>query len=497
MAEIARRGLVPAAQRILVLSGCTFAGVGVVDVGTAESLASNVFGVVLALVGGALLATAFGLWRRRPWTGAAGVFALGAAAALAVYLSLNAWDEGRPWGLLFAAIAAASVVAAIAVVAVCPPRLNVTSASMFSVACVVGAVFQFTYVESARVRAGSTLTTTTDLSPAGGDPVDAVTAIVRTENPTDAKIQSVGSLYVVEGIRHCRRDPREGAHELFGRVFGDPGAATAFAPRVSEQDVVTIQAGKVFDDRTYFEPGEELVRRFSVPVPKGKFDVVRLRVTVAVANGDRLQLDEVVRGPTILEPKTAGVRGVGIMYRVSEGSLVDRIMHEDRVVEVVWESGTEEVTPVLWASARLAGDSGAGADRSASYAMAYTGSTTELPLERSKTARRREAREPSRAGASPRAALFWPPPRVRDGDPDPDPFPSPEPPGAVPPPTPTPEPSPPRVKGRYVVRPTDAPVVPQAGAPAPAPYRPKPYRPKPHDARAERRNDAMGRPSCR
>lgn len=456
---ILRRALVKATSRVLVVSGCLFTGVGAVDVGTGESFSSNLFGGILALVGFGLLGTAFGLWRRRPWTGTAGVLSLTAAAALALYLSLNAWGEERAWGVLFAFVAAGCAVATIAVVAASPPRFDSISASMFSIACVVGAVFQFTYSESARVRVGSTLTMSTDLVPAGGDPLSAVAATVTAENPTDAKIQSLGSLYVVEGVRLCRRERTGGGHNDFAEIFGEASAARAFTPRVAEQDVVTIRAGKLFEDRTYFEPDEELVRRFSVPIPKGKFDLVRLRVTVAVANGDRLQLDEVVAGPAVMPAGPDGARGVEVLYGVSEGSLVDRMTNGDRVVEVAWESGTDEVTPALWASARLAEPPDGGADRSMSYGIAYTGSSTELPLERDKKGRR--AGGSGRASAMLRAPL-WPLVRPMSATAPPSP----------PPPTPTPAPTP-----SAMAMPTPSPTY--KGPEAAPPPRPSPSGPSP------------------
>lgn len=467
--ELAGQAIVPMSV-LLVPSGCLFLWVGAVDIGTAESLPSNLFGAILALVGCGLLTTSFGVWGRRPWAGTAGVVALLAAAAVALWLSLNAWEEEGSWGLVFAVVAAACALVLVAIVAAYRPRFGVKSASILSVAGFVFGFFQFTYAQSAQVRVGSTLTMSTDLSPAGGEHVKTLAATVKAVNPTTAKIQSLGSLYVVEGIRHCRGKRAEGAHKQFGRVFEQTGAAAAFAPRVTEQDVVTIQAGKVFDDRTYFEPGEEIVRRFSIPIPRGKFDLVRLRVIAAVANGDRLQLGEVVRGPAALDPETGGARGVGVLYRVSEGSLVDRVTRGDRVVEVVWESGRTEVRPALWASARLA-RAGADADRGTAYGLAYTGSTTELPLERAKTTRRHEARE----GAAERAAMFWPPPRVGDGE-LPMPTPAPTPPQTVTPPTPTPKP-------RGTIRAAPSPPAipaPPAYTPAvvPAPSATDPDRPK-------------------
>ncbi|HYO61966.1 MAG TPA: hypothetical protein VEU29_08735 [Actinomycetota bacterium] len=454
-----KRALVTATSRVLVVSGCLFTAVGAVDVGTAESFSSNLFGGILALVGFGLLATAFGLWRRRPWTGTAGVLSLTAAAALALYLSLNAWGEERAWGVLFAFVATGCALATIAVVAASPPRFDTISASMFSIACVVGAVFQFTYSESARVRVGSTLTMSTDLVRAGDGPLRAVAATVTAENPTGAKIQSLGSLYVVEGVRLCRRDRVGRGHDHFFEVFTDSSASPAFTPRVSEQDVVTIRAGKLFEDRTYFEPDEELVRRFSVPIPRGRFDFVRLRVTVAVANGDRLQLDEVVAGPAAVPAEPDGARGVEILYGVSEGSLVDRMTNGDRVVEVVWESGTDEVAPALWASAQLVGGPDAARDRSASYDISYTGSTTELPLGAAKAVRRRSVGQPARDSAQQRAAL-WPPPRFEGGLPDIE--------------TPPPLPDAPKVKGYYVSRPDADTTAPPTPTSAPGVTRPTP-----------------------
>lgn len=484
---------VPPSAGFLVVAGYTFVGIGVVDVGTAESLASTIFGGILLLVGGGLVATAYGLWRKRPWTGTAGVAPLAVAAAIALYLSLNAWEEEPRWGAALAVLAAGCVVAGAVVVAVCRPRFGVKSASILSVAGFALGFFQFTYTQSARVRVGSTLTMSTDLTPAGGEPVKAVAATVKAVNPTTAKIQSLGSLYVVEGVRQCRRSRHQDPHDQFVQVFADAGAESAFAPRVAEDRVVTIQAGKLFEDRTYFEPGEEIVRRFSVRIPKSKYDVVRLRVTLALANGDRLQLDEVIDGPAPAD----GARGVEVVYGVSEGSLVDRITHADRVVEVMWESGARRVAPALWASARLAQGDGAATDRSTSYGVAYTRSSTELPLER----KPREA--PSRKGAAERAAL-WPPPRPVGGEIE---LPSPPPtqgPGATPPtPAPAPPPTPtPRIS--TVSPPTGPPdgAVPPMLRPEAQGVQAAPPPPKPEgrDRGGTKRNDRSGsrvQDSCR
>lgn len=330
---------------------------------------------------GAACSRAFGLRPRRRWEGAAGVLSLTAATAIGLYLGLNAWAEERSWALFFALVSIACAAAIVVLVRETPPAFSVKSASILSVAGFVLAFFQFTYAESARVRVGSTLTLSTDLAAVGGDPVETVAVTVRTVNPTGVKIQSLGSLYVVEGVRHCRRARTVSDHDHFRDVFEHPGTVVAFSPRVAERKVVTIQAGKVFDDRTYFEPGEEVVRRFSVPIPRSKFDVVRLRVSLAVANGERLRLSEVVAGPAPVE-RPDGVQGIAVSYRVSESSLVDRIVHGNRLVEVVWESGGEDlVAPRLVALAELAEEPAEDGGLSAAYGLAYTRSTTELPLE--------------------------------------------------------------------------------------------------------------------
>lgn len=368
-----------AAEAVLVASGLVFLVIGAVDLGTADALVSKLFGVVLGVVGCGLLVAGAGFRRGAPWAGVTGAMSLLAAVGLATYLSLNARNEEPVWGLVFAGLAGACVAALVAVVRTSPPSFTVKSASILSVAGFVLGFFQFSYAQSASVRVGSTLTLSTDLAPApSGD--GTVAATVRTVNPTGAKIQSLGSLYVVEGVRLCRRAGAGREHASFRETFADETEAASFSPRVAERDVEVIQAGKVFEDRTYFEPGEEIVRRFAVAIPEAEYDVVRLRVVMAVANGDRLQLDEVVRGPSALHVRRDGMKGMAVVYRVTEGSLVDRILHADRVVEVVWESGRGALDPKLWATARLASAEDEDGDRSSSYGMAFTRSTTELPV---------------------------------------------------------------------------------------------------------------------
>ncbi|MDQ3951485.1 MAG: hypothetical protein M3279_00780 [Actinomycetota bacterium] len=375
--------VVSGVEIVLAVCGSVFLVVGGVDAATAGPLPAKVLGGVLTLVGGGLIASALGLRPHRRWTGAVGVLSIVAASAIALYLCLNAWDEEPLWSVGFGTVSFACAVALVVLVRECPPVFGVKSASLLSVAGFALAFFQFTYAESARIRVGSTLTLSSDLAPAGEEPVDTVEVIVRSANPTAVKIQSLGSLYVVEGVRHCRRTAAVDDHVLFDDVFEHPGTVAAFSPRVAERAITTIQAGKLFDDRTYFEPGEEVVRRFSVPIPRRMFDLIRLRVAMAVANGERLHLGEALEGPGPIEGDPEGIRGVAVTYRVSEQSVVDRIVHGDRVVEVEWESGTDErLDPRLSASADLAGERDDERDLSASYGLAYARSTTELPLDR-------------------------------------------------------------------------------------------------------------------
>ncbi|HEX2195616.1 MAG TPA: hypothetical protein VHJ76_01715 [Actinomycetota bacterium] len=374
---------VAAVEIVLAAAGCVFLAVGGVDAATAGPLPSKVLGGLLTVVGCGLVASAVGLRPHRRWTGAVGVLSIVAASAIALYLCLNAWDEEPRWSIAFGAMSAGCALALVVLVRECRPVFNLKSASILSVAGFGLAFFQFTYAESARIRIGSTVTLSTDLVPAGAEPIDTVDVIVRSTNPTAAKIQSLGSLYVVEGVRHCRRARSVDDHVLFDDVFEHPGTVAAFSPRVAERRVKTIQAGKLFDDLTYFEPGEEVVRRFSVPIPPRRYDLIRLRVAMAVANGERLRLSDVVEGPAPIEGDPEGIRGVAVTYRVSEQSLVDRIVHDDRIVEVEWESGTDErVDPRLSASADLAAARDDDSDLSASYGLAYARSTTELPLDR-------------------------------------------------------------------------------------------------------------------
>lgn len=392
---IAQRPALLFVQTLSVFAGAVLFVVGGTDVATAATFPSKVFGAGLTVVGIALLATAGGIRSERPWPGTVGSASLGGAAAIAAYLSVRAWDEERPWALLFGAIAAGTVAALVLLVRERRPVFGVKSASVLGVAGFAFTFFQFTFAQSAATRVGPTIVLTPDLVAVGDQRTPETLAVtIKAANKTGARIQLLGDFYVVEGIELCERSRSVADQTLFGEAFSTGDPDYPYTAEVAARDVTTVQAGKVFEDGTYFEPGEEIVRRFSVPVPTLTYDVFRLRVRLAVANGDRLHLGGIAEGPapiaadasdrraaSPIEANAAGP-GASMTWDVAETSLMDRLTHADRQVVVRWESGTgKEVRPRLDVFVRLPDEPGAPtAELANEYGLTYASSSVDIPV---------------------------------------------------------------------------------------------------------------------
>jgi hypothetical protein len=72
---------------------------------------------------------------------------------------------------------------------------------------------------------------------------------------------------------------------------------------------VPVQSGHLFDYGTYLEPNEEIARDVVAYVPKGRFDMARLNVVVAVARGRNLATADEPDSPRVT--RVRGCAGAG------------------------------------------------------------------------------------------------------------------------------------------------------------------------------------------
>ena len=159
------------------------------------------------------------------------------------------------------------------------------------------------------------------------------TATVRNTSGTRVKV--LGSMRTVLGSRITdeTRSPRDFAKDLQKAAKTPLLEARRYAV---EELFVPVQSGHLFDYGTYLEPNEEIARDVVAYVPKGRFDMARLNVVVAVARGRNLATADEPDSPRVTRVRGCGKR-ITSTAPIVEVSLLRYLTRGRREVVSEWQ----------------------------------------------------------------------------------------------------------------------------------------------------------------
>jgi hypothetical protein len=293
--------------------------VGGHDVGLPDEPFSVTIGGAFVLLAGLLALTASiplalvarRRWPMRDWIGRAAMSACLAVAMVAAFFVVAEVSSFDTNGVIIAvaALVFAGGVAGLAFLLVATRvTLGKVGTTLIGVLGTAFGVFQFWFAQQyVPTRQPAALEATATLEPAGiaSNGLRAFRATLVLENVGKTKVIALAGAYHVSGSTIPRRevDPSpKNVLEPFLSTSVNP-YATRFSRHAGLGEAPEIvQAGRLFAENRYFEPGEQVTRRFIVYTPAcGSHTMLRLRAHAVVAKGTLIRIRDSVVGSGTFE----------------------------------------------------------------------------------------------------------------------------------------------------------------------------------------------------
>jgi len=334
-----------AVAAVLVAVGAFALCVGLYDSVRADEPLPRLAGAILLLAGLLLCSAAGALATRRPWRHMLGFIACFVASLFGAYLLVAsvASEDLNALLLVWAAMAVVPLRCALVLRRNAGPalgedvrrRLKVL-VSVVTVGAVIGIgqfVYTALYVPTTAAASLSVLVTLEPVGERGGQTILRGTATVR--NTAGTRVKVLGSMRTVLGSRITdeTRSPRDFAKDLQKAAETPLLEARRYAV---EEPSVPVQSGHLFDYGTYLEPNEEIARDVVAYVPKGRFDMARLNVVVAVARGRNLATADEPDSPRVTRVRGCGKR-ITSTAPIVEVSLLRYLTRGRREVVSEWQ----------------------------------------------------------------------------------------------------------------------------------------------------------------
>jgi hypothetical protein len=331
--------------------GCSGSIVGFHDATLRDESGSvNAAGAVILLVGLLLIAAgvmlllfALNIWQIQLWSGrlvlAACLVAAISAAAFVIAesrsLEKDNWVTGIATAIFGLAIASFIFLQS-------RTRATLGKVGVFLVGLLATAfgVFQFWYAQQyVPTHKPPALSLSAVLEPAGERGSRALyKATITVKNTGSVKVIAFTGTFFVSGVNY-KPPAGHALRKILNPLIKPPGAdpyLLRFSRDYVETKFTPVEAGKLFPDNRYFEPGDELTREYVVAVPKGKYDLLSLRTNAVVAKG-------VLRlGPSPISSGLAPPKRIAVFvdYRIIDDSWIhDIVSGREHFIQIVWDYG--------------------------------------------------------------------------------------------------------------------------------------------------------------
>jgi hypothetical protein len=354
-----RRPVVWTTGLYFLLFGMFMAGAGLHDLARGPDPAIKLLAALWSAVGGvfllAFLVIILDATEVRRMSARAGAFVLSASLAAAITGTLLCVAELRSRVVDITVVLAFSVIAGLGCIVfrrlqiATRARLSYSAHGVRTVVLTLGAgtiaslslgLVQDWYEQSDSLAETSpTLVVATSLEEVGekGNLV-AYKATVNVKNPTEHRIQVLASEYHLVGSQIAPAALQDATFvEKLAAPFlpvEDSVQVPRFARGSREDELLTVQAGKLFESSWYFEPDEESTRQYIVFVPAHRFDLLRIEASIVVARADRLRLSREPR----LAPTLSGTTVIS-EWPVVQPSLIRRIFEGESIVWIDYDIG--------------------------------------------------------------------------------------------------------------------------------------------------------------
>lgn len=277
---------------------------------------------VLALVGAIVLGlAAFRILTMREWIGRTAMSACLAVAGVASFFVIAEFGSfsRNPaiigLAVLFAAIGVLSLVYLRRTTRVTVGKVGPILIGLVGVA--FGA-FQFWFAQQyLPTREPAALEASAVLEPIGAvsGGLEALRATVSLKNVGKTKVIALAAAYNVSGTSNPAKEFKPAPKKVLEPFLSQ--SIDPYATRYSRHAGLgpapeIVQAGRLFAENRYVEPGEQVSRRFIVFVPACRYTLVRLRSQVVVAKGTLIRIRDDVIGYGRFEDTVKDTKRVGV-----------------------------------------------------------------------------------------------------------------------------------------------------------------------------------------
>jgi len=273
-----------------------------------------------------------------------GAWRLSLLATLALgtaYLSFVHGDHDQRL-FLWAAIVIFSGLACFALWRAEPPSMSISAPRVlggifgfFTLSALIGGAqlwYTSQYLPSSLGASLSVESHLTRVGTQGKSEVARLTLSIQNTAQVQAKI--LGSLYRVTAapLKEIRLTDRQMREEL-ERAEAHDRPVSRFRRSFSWD---LVQAGRIFSDRAWLDPGERYTTSALVYIPRGRYDTLRSKAVVLMAKGKALALDDSRKYEVPQIEPTRTVRRVASVWPIEETSWFRQLTHSDRVLQVMW-----------------------------------------------------------------------------------------------------------------------------------------------------------------
>lgn len=277
-------------------------------------------------------------------------------------------------------------------------------------ALIAGAQFLHGSLYSPSLRAPQISVTAQISNVRAGEKSISFNCSIKVRNDGDTKSIVLGSLYTIGGATVAANERGSEYSDLEPPIVAGAVAVSRNSKYFHVSSPTLLQFGSIFQDGTWFEPGQELTTTFLGYVPKEKFDLLRLTTDFWFAKGDKFRIDLYhPEGPSPPPFESfSGTRAMLFSWPVKEPSLFRKITSAPlraytlRITPMPGESEVVSPPSIQVFLERVGHLTENGMDMDIEqqvklhlrYQIAFTGSLTELTL--SRVARREASSSPTR-----------------------------------------------------------------------------------------------------
>jgi hypothetical protein len=338
------RGLLIAYFTIAMLPPALFGvWVGVTDLLSAIGLLSRLFGGSLLVVGLMLIAGYVAIWRstwRRELTLLACIAGAFSALALAV-IQVIGYDINVRLAFWLGAGLLLTIGAIISIREGAKPIPLKQLGALLSAGTIIG-LAQLFYSSAYFSAHEPSVSISANLSKVGSRTTNgndaralAFNAETRVKNLSSDRIAILGSTYILVGVKREQEPRLLDDSDWLARMRTAFEESSEVSRLAKNEELTVLASGIIYGTGYTLSPNEEDVFATTLYAPSKGFDSMFLKVTIATALADRLNLEDAPIETNVTDDSENPTE-IWDEYRIQESSLVNRLTRERRYLHTGW-----------------------------------------------------------------------------------------------------------------------------------------------------------------